>query len=128
MSIDYGLVGTWIGSIIAVTVATLGGYQQARKSGEAKVQQAQSDLVKTIEASRDAWRLRFEEEHAEFRAYRDQTHDRLNSANDALLKCTEDCAMLRVKTDITPVIAMLERITKVLDVITQRLDYPTANK
>lgn len=120
--IDYGLAGAWVGSVIAFTVATLTGYQQARKAGEVKVQAAQAELVKTLEDTLAAWKQRFSEEHEEYKVYRNYAHDKLNDANAALLKCSEDCAHLRAKTDITPVMNILERITNMLDVITKRLD------
>lgn len=128
---DLFQIATAVGGTIAVLSGIFAGYTRVTKSKDEKLEASKMETIQVLSSNRDAWKAQFMDEHEKYEKYRDHTHRQINDANAALLKCTEDCATLRIKTDMTPVLAALEKIdnnqliiVKLLDAISLRMQPP----
>jgi hypothetical protein len=119
---------TWeqAGQVGALFLAALVGAwswwtaQRAKAKSEvaSQVQRESSDTIKDLERALKAKEeviaakqelaeanfARWEREHVEFKSYRDDVHNKANETQNLLLQQTSEIAMLRVKTDITPIL------------------------
>lgn len=119
---DIYTIGSWIGANLVGLAAVLIGMQRALKLKDDKLAASKMETIQVLQANRDAWKAQFEDEHTKYEEYRIHTHKQIDEANNKLLKATEDIAQLRIKTDMTPVMDLLLRMTKILDVISERLN------
>lgn len=124
-----GGIGTAIGFIVA-------GYERfrsnrsAEKESVAKVEAAASKQIQdsfnqliTIEKSvSDAHKLRFENEHSEFVAYRNEMHAKHNEFNAKILILTEENIKLQAKTDLSAIYEFQKDQRKVNDSIVTTLN------
>jgi septin family protein len=90
---------------------------------------SKDDLYETARLSAAGWKERFEDEHKEYKAYREATHVKAQDTQNKMLEQAEEIASLRARTDITPVMETLAKIVKSLEGILTRLDHlSTANE
>lgn len=102
MTPDYTTAGTIAGGILAATWAMWERFRNKRVDQRHQVDLAKDELVKVLGADRDAWKSRYESEHAEFIDYRRAAHDQSQTTQAKILKLGEENGELRAKTDITP--------------------------
>lgn len=129
-----------IGSSVVVAAMGLiyGVFQAWRASGKRKVEAEARDLQRTIEAkeqligvaqeSASAWRQRYEDEHREYKTYREDRHRKDNELQEMIMRTTAENTQLRIKTDLSPIleqqrqhaevqVKMLESLAKISAVL-----------
>lgn len=67
-----------------------------------------ADLAEAYKLKASEWKAAFETEHAESVAYHKYVHDKAEVDNATKLKLTEENALLRARTDLTPIIDHME--------------------
>lgn len=128
---DLFTIAVSVGSTTAVIAGLFTGWTKASNAKDAKLEASKTETIQVLTSNRDAWKTQAEDINLKYEKYRDHTHKQINEANSALLKCTEECSLLKIKTDMTPVLIALEKIdnnqlviVKLLDVISLRVAPP----
>lgn len=115
--------------IVAIGAAIFERVRSARLMQSAQLNTAKDELIKVLEADRDAWKSRYESEHDEYVKRRQQYHDEVQKTQTRILLLTEENAQLKAKTDITPILAELhaqasinKAVLRALEELTKRID------
>jgi hypothetical protein len=126
---------SWKASNRATEATELASEAERQRSIHAEVINAKQSVIDTITADRDGLKRRYDEEHAEYIAYRNDSHERVQSINVAMLELTKDNADLRAKTDLTPLAKFAEsqqqtndKMVRALDAILERLNIPQPHR
>lgn len=122
---DPYFIGSWIGANAVGLFAILIGAQRALKAKDDKLAASKLETIQVLESNRDAWKAKYEDEHNDYKAYRDYTHDQISKANNKILQVTEENSQLRIKTDMAPVLEALTKITTILNAIIEKLGIAT---
>jgi hypothetical protein len=94
-----------VGGGLATAAAAYIFYTAQRRQGVAA---AKDELIKSITADREAWKSRYEAEHLEIMAYRDQVHAKNEESNAKIITLTTENAELKSKTDLSPLMKMMQ--------------------
>lgn len=118
-------IGSWIGANVLTLIGILMGMQRALKAKDDKLAQSKMETIQVLESNRDAWKAKYEDEHNDYKSYRDYTHQQLSAANNKILQVTEENSQLRIKTDMAPVLEALGKITQILNAMMDKLGIAT---
>lgn len=66
------------------------------------------ELAHAYKDKAEEWKMAWEKEHSEGKAYQQRVHDQREVANAEHLKLIEENAALRARTDLTPIIKYIE--------------------
>jgi hypothetical protein len=122
--VDLALPG-WANLVLIVIgfgVAAFERIRNAKMNTSAAVNIAKDELVKVLEADRDAWKSRYATEHDEYVARREGYHTESQTIQAKLLFLTEENAMLKVKTDVTPIMEELKGQAQINQKVLKALD------
>jgi hypothetical protein len=115
--------------LVAIGAAVYERLRSAKLMQSAQLNTAKDELIKVLEADRDAWKSRYEAEHDEFVKRRQQYHDDVQKTQSRTLVLTEENAALKAKTDITPILTELQAQSSInkavlhaLEELTKRID------
>lgn len=120
--VDLTTLGTFIVSMFVAAGGAIGAYRQATKEPNQKANDALQEQLRAFESAKEGWKNRFDQEHEEYKDYREANHIRLNEINVEVLKLHAENAELRGKTDVTQIFSVLEKMMIVLDGISTRLE------
>lgn len=97
----------------------MSGFRQRKQQSDTKLSEAQRELLQVREQEAHAWKQRYETEHLEYTEYRQKVHEKAAETTARLLELTSQCADLKAKTDLTPVLEHIRNQdainTKVVD-------------
>jgi hypothetical protein len=99
------VVGGVAGSVYASRL-----WLQAQK--HLSLAQGKDEVIRLLGNNVEAWKSRFEAEHAELLAYRDDVHVKAEASNLKIIDLTNANAELRGKTDLSPVMQGLSEMIK----------------
>jgi hypothetical protein len=119
---DFFQIGATIGGTLAVAAGLFAGWTKVSKAKDDKLEASKMETIQVLTSNRDAWKAKYDDEHNDFKAYREHTHLQIDDANAKLLKCTEENVHLKIKTDVTPMMDLLFKMTRILEAITERLN------
>ena len=104
-------LGTVAGLIVFFCWATITGFRKRSAAAQAKLEaktakldEANAALIQVVKDEANAWKIRYETEHAEYLDYRQKAHLRDGDMTSRILELTTECADLKAKTDITPIL------------------------
>jgi hypothetical protein len=93
------------------------------------VAETKDEVIRLLNNSTDAWKVRYEAEHLEHLKYRDNVHLERNETNSRVLALTEQNVALKAKTDLSPILkfqeqqnAFNEKFLAALSAIVERLE------
>ena len=112
---EYSAVLSYLGTVAGLIAffcwATITGFRKRSAAAQAKLEQknakldeANAALIQVVKDETAAWKVRYETEHAEYLDYRQKAHLRDGDMTARILELTTECADLKAKTDITPII------------------------
>ncbi len=101
----------WANALLLIVAFGAAAFERVRNvklSSTANVSLAKDELINVVTADRDAWKSRYETEHSEYVARRQQYHDELQGINADMLRLSGENAALKAKTDVTPIMQELK--------------------
>lgn len=110
------------GSAFIIAAAIFAAWSKSVRIKDEKLEAAKMETIEVLKTNRDAWKQKADDTEKEYQEYRRHTHDQITEANAKLLRCTERCATLEEKSDMTPVLQALNKILTVLDAMMKRLN------
>jgi hypothetical protein len=140
------LYSSWIGTAIAVGAAAYERFRSSRsadkaitateRAHEAEASQkahqeilAQKDeLIRLARDSAVQWKEKCQAEHAEFSAYREKHHLLMQESQATMLNQAEEIASLKAKTDLVPVMQLLQEVVGGLKLLIERVETQTEKK
>lgn len=108
-----------LGGILATGWGIYMGYKKVIGADEKRLDRARQNLSEVLEANCAAWKEKFEIEHRDFNAYRDETHNKLNLANAKILSLTEETTILKSRTDVTPILDLQRQTNETMTKVAQ---------
>lgn len=98
----------WIIGAIGGGLALFERLRNIKLTGASLVTAAKDELIKVEKAEKEAWKERYDALNAQYLGYREETHKKTEADNSRLLLLQEEVGSLRAKTDMSPVLKILE--------------------
>lgn len=122
MSADLIEIGYSVGATLAIVAGFVIGLSKINKSKDEKLEAAKMETIQVLKSNRDAWKDKAEKTEEDYVSYRNTTHKKTEEDNHRMLILTEENGILKAKTDMTPVLAILEKLTEAVAKILDRLN------